>query len=155
MRFEYHSDHNRDDEENAVKRPRIEIVMRKSRDPVSASTNPEFRTFGLVDSGADISFIPRSIAEILRLDLDDATIKTTEGASGEFNTYRATMYLEAVCKEHRVDVGMVDVAVPQTDQITRDLGRHILIGRNGLFDKYEIMFNEASKTISLTRISSP
>ena len=97
----YHSDHNRNDEENAVKRPRIEIAMRKSQDPAIALSNPEFRTFGLVDSGADISFIPRSIAEILSLDLDDTTIKTTKSASGEFNTYRTTMYLELIHKKHR------------------------------------------------------
>ena len=153
MRFKYHSDHNQDDEENAVKRPRIEIAMRKSPDPVIGSNSPEFRTFGLVDSGADISFIPRSIAEILRLDLDDETIKSTKSASGEFNTYRTIMHLEIIHKKYRVSVGMVEVAVPQRDQITEDLEKQILIGRSGLFNKYRITFNEANKTISLTRIA--
>ena len=127
--------------------------MRKSPARNDDSISPEFRTFGLVDSGADISFIPRSIADILHLDLDDATIKTTNSASGEFNTYRTTMYLEIIHKKHRVSVGMVDVAVPQKDCITGDLEKHILIGRSGLFNKYKITFNEASKTISLTRIA--
>ena len=151
MRFNYHSDHNRDGKESAVKRPRIEIAMRKSKDPATVSNNPEFRTFGLVDSSADISFIPRSIAEILRLDLDGTTIKT-QSASGEFNTYRTVMYLQIIYKKHRVSVDMVNVAVPQKDPMTENLEKYILIGRSGLFDKYEITFNEVSKTIVLTRI---
>ena len=151
MRFRYHSDYNRDDEENAVKRPRIEIAMRKSQDTANVSTNPEFRTFGLIDSGADISFIPRSIADILGLDLDAAPIKTAQSASGEFKTYRTTMYLEIIYKKQRVEVGMVDVAVPQEDKMIEDLEKQILIGRSGLFNKYKITFDEASKTISLIR----
>ena len=155
MHFKYHSEHNHDDEENAIKRPRIEIAMRKSQDPIDPSTNPEFRTFGLVDSGADISFIPRSISEILRLDLDDATIKTTGSASGEFETYRTSMYLEIIYEKQRVGVGVIDVAVSKTDRLAKDLEKQILIGRRGLFDRYKITFNEADKTISLTRIARP
>lgn len=152
MRFKYHSDHDQNDEENEIKRPRIEIAMRKSRDIANVSTNPEFRTFGLVDSGADISFIPRSIADILGLDLDATSIKATQSASGEFKTYRTTMYLEIIHKKQRVEVDMVDVAVPQEDKMTENLEKQVLVGRNGLFDKYRITFDEASKTISLTQI---
>ena len=155
MRFKYHSDYNRNNEENVIKRPRVDIAMRKSQDPVNASTNPEFHTFGLVDSGADISFIPRSMAEILRLDLDDAEIKTTKSASGEFKTYRTSMYLEIIYKKRRIGVGVVGVAVPQTDHAIEDLEKQVLIGRRGLFDKYEITFNEADETIILTRITYP
>lgn len=135
MIFEYRSDHNLNDEKDAIKKPKIDIVLRKSPDPVNSSTNPEFRAFGLVDSGADISFIPRGIARILCLDLDDTTIKTTMSASGKFSTYRTTMHVQITYKEHRVNVGMIDAAVPQTDLTTQELARHILIGRRGFFDK--------------------
>ncbi|MCE2497859.1 MAG: hypothetical protein J4F28_02485 [Nitrosopumilaceae archaeon] len=46
---------------------------------------------------------------------------------------------------------MVDVAVPQEDKMIKDLEKQILIGRSGLFNKYKITFDEASKTISLIR----
>ena len=152
MRFRYHSDHNRDNERNAVKRPKIEIVIRKSPEPANASGNPELRIFGLVDSGADISPIPRSMAEIIGLDLDDATVKTTRSASGEFSTYRTTMHLEIIYEEKRVDVGSVEVAVPKTDPKAKDVEEYILIGRRGFFDKYRITFDEAQKIIRLCRI---
>lgn len=153
MLFRYHSDHNRDDEKNVVKRPKIEIAIRKSPEPANASSNPELRVFGLVDSGADISSIPRSIANIIGLDLDDATITTTRSASGEFSTYRTTMYLEIIYKRQRVRVGEVKVAVPKIDPKTEDLKEHVLLGRCGLFDKYKITFNEACKTIRLSRVT--
>ena len=153
MRFRYISDHNLNNEENAVKRPRIEIIIRKSRDAANVSTNPEIRTFGLVDSGADISFIPQSISDVLGLDLDATSIKTTQSASGEFKTYRTTMYLEIIYKKQRVEVGTVDVAVPHQDKMAENLEKQILVGRRGLFDKYKITFDEASKTVSLTRIT--
>lgn len=151
MRFSYHSDHNRD-EGNVVKRPKIEIAIRKSPEPANASNNPELRIFGLVDSGADISSIPRSMAEIIGLDLDDATVKTTRSASGEFSTYRTTMYLEIIYKEKRVGVGLVEVAVPKTDPKAENVEEHILIGRRGFFDKYRVTFDEAQKIIKLSRI---
>lgn len=150
MCFKYHSDHNTNDRENMIERPRLEIVMKKNLDIVGASTPPEFRTFGLVDSGADISFIPRSVADILGLDLDSAQIRTTQSASGEFKTYRTTMHLEIIHENQRIKVGMVDVAVPQEDIMMTDLEKYILIGRSGLFDKYKVTFDESNKTISLS-----
>ena len=88
MRFGHRSGHNRDGEGNAVKRPKIEIAIRKNPEPASASGNPELRILGLVDSGADIPPIPRSVAEVIGLDTDDATAKTPRGASGECSTRR-------------------------------------------------------------------
>ncbi len=91
MCFGYYSDYVQDDEGNdtVTKRPRIEIVLRKHPDPANISTNPEFRAFGLVDSGADVSFIPKKIADMLCLELDESTIKEASSASGEFETYMA------------------------------------------------------------------
>ena len=65
------------------------------------------------------------------LGLDDATVKTTRSASGEFSTYRTTMYVEIIYKKKKVDVGLVGVAVPKTDPSAEDVKEHILIGRRG------------------------
>lgn len=92
------------------------------------------------------------MAEIIGLDLDDTTVKTTRSASGEFSTYRTTMYLEIVYNEKRVDLGSVEVVVPETDPKTKNVVEPTLIGRRGFFDKYIITFDEAQKIISLTHI---
>lgn len=153
MRFKYKSDNNPNNQRNVIKRPKIEIAIRKSPDPVDALSNPELRVDGLVDSGADISFIPRRVAEIIRLRLDDATTKKTTSASEEFSTYRTTMYMEIIYKKKRVEVGEVEVAVPKTDRNVENAEEYILIGRCGFFDKYRITFDDAKEVLRLYRIN--
>ena len=153
MRFRYHSDSDRNSQGGGVKRPKIEIAIRKDPESVDASSYPEMHLFGLVDSGADIFSIPLSMANTIGLDLDDATVKTTRSASGEFSTYRTTMYVEIIYKKKKVDMGLVEVAVPKTDPNAEDVKEHILIGRRGFFDKYKVMFNDAQEMLHLSRIN--
>ena len=148
MRFRYHADSDLNSRGGGIKRPKIEIAIRKDPESVDASSYPEIHTFGLVDSGADIFSIPLSMANTIGLDLDDVTVKTTRGASGEFSTYRTTMYVEIIYKK-KVDVGLVEVAVPKTDPNAEDVKEHILIGRRGFFDKYKVTFNDAQETLHL------
>lgn len=152
--FKYHVDWvENDGKKQPIHRPRIEIVFRKNAERYDSKTNPEFRTHGLVDSGADICCIPRQIADILQLELKDETKKETIGANGKFWTYRATMHLEIVVdKGIRVPIGMVEVAVPEKDPEGIDLEKNILLGRKGLFTTYEITFNEVSQTVRFVKI---
>lgn len=80
-------------------RPRIDVVFRKSSSPPDPVANPEFRSRALVDSGADICFIPKAAADILRLEVDEDSKKITTGAGGVFATYRANMHLEILYEE--------------------------------------------------------
>ena len=153
MHFRYHSDNDLNSRGAGIKRPRIEIAIRKDPESVDASSYPEIHIFGLVDSGADIFSIPLSMANAIGLDLDDATVKTTRSASGEFSTYRTTMHVEIIYKKRRVDVGLVEVAVPKTDPKAEDVKEHVLIGRRGFFDRYKVTFNDALETLQLSRIN--
>ena len=135
-----------------IKRPRIEVIFRKFSEHAVPGTNPEFRTHALVDSGADICFIPKTIANILQLDIDEKSKKSTVGAGGKFTTYRTKMYLEMLYKGQRIDVGTVDVAFTESDPSGVELERNILIGRSGLFTKYKITFNDKQKTIDFKKI---
>ena len=106
----------------------------------------------LVDSGADICFIPRAIANILRLEVDEKSKKSSIGAGGKFTTYRSKMYLEILHKGQRVGIGTVDVAFPEHDPDGIEFQkRNILIGRSGLFTKYQITFNDKQKTIDFKK----
>jgi len=64
-------------EGKVIPRPRVEIRLRNN--------GKTFKLAMLVDSGADTSFIPLEIAEILDIKLDEK-IKTSRGASGPFKT---------------------------------------------------------------------
>lgn len=156
MHFKYHVDW-ADNEDKTKKipvhRPKIEVVLRKFSERYDPKTNPEFRIHALVDSGADICFIPREIATILQLDLDEKTKKETTGANGKFWTFRAKMYLEVVDKGKRIGVDTVEVAVLEKDPDDIEAEKNILIGRRGLFNKYEITFNETYLHINFKKIS--
>ena len=155
LRFKYKVDlfPNADGQVIPVKRPRIEVVFRKFSEHTDPKINPELKVLALVDSGADICFIPRSIANILQLELDENTKKETIGAGGKFTTYRSKMYLEISYKGERVGVDTVDVAFPEKDPPNVEIKRNILIGRKGLFDKYQITFNEKQQTLDFKKIT--
>ncbi len=152
--FKYHTDmfKNSAGERVPVKRPRIEVYLRRYSEKADPENNPEFRAFALVDSGADICHVPRQIADILKLELDPATRKQSVGAGGKFWTYRTKMYLEILNKGRRVDVTMVDVVVTETDPDGVDPIVNILLGRSGLFDNFEITFNDPGQYLIFKHI---
>jgi hypothetical protein len=134
-----------------IPRPKMEVVFRKYPDAKNPDTNPEFRIFGLIDSGADISYMPRQIAEILKLDLDDSSKKESKSASESFWTFRTKVHLEIIYGARRIPVGIIDVLIPEKYELGEDIEKKILLGRNGLFNHYEITFNEDAKTFTLKK----
>jgi len=154
MHFNYHVDWVEEKGKKVPKhRPRIEIVLRKFSERYNPKTNPEFRTHGLIDSGADVCFLPRVIANVLKLDLKEEKKKEATGANGKFWTYRTEMYLEIIDKGRRIGVDTVEVAVNEKDPKDLNPEKGILLGRQGLFDNYEITINEKSRFVKLKRIS--
>ena len=129
------------------------MCLKKFSEHVDPKTNPEFRTLALVDSGADVCFIPRSIANILTLELDEETKKESIGAGGKFTTYKTKVYLEIFYKGERIGVDTVDVVFPKADPPGVEIKRNILIGRKGLFSKYQITFNDKQQTLDFKKIT--
>jgi hypothetical protein len=136
---------------NFVPRPKIEVIFRKYSDAKDSETNPEFRIFGLVDSGADISYIPRQIAEILKLNLDESTKKESKSASESFWTFKTQVHLEIIYESRKIPVGIIDVLVPEKYDLGEDIEKKVLLGRSGLFNHYSITFNEDTKNLVLKK----
>ena len=141
-----------DDEKVPIKRPKIKVIFRKFPEQVDPKENPEFEIYALVDSGADICLISRGIANILQLEIDEKSKKSTISAGGKFTTYRSKVYLEIPYKGQRVGIGTVDVAFPERDPDGVDIRTNILVGRRELFTKYQITFNDKQKTIDFKKI---
>ena len=135
-----------------IKRPRIDVIFRKFPERAVPEKNPEFTTLALVDSGADVCFISRTIANALRLDIDEKSKQTSTGAGGEFTTYRSKMYLEILYKGQRIGIDTVDVLFPESDPVGVHFRKNVLIGRSGLFDKYVVTFNNKQKTLDLKKM---
>ena len=139
-------------EKHIVERPQIEVVFRKNAEAKSAE-NPEFRIFGLVDSGADHCFLPRQIADILKLELDETKKKISKSASGDFSTIPTKVHLEILYKNRQIVIGFVDVSVQVEYADEENVNNMVLLGRKGLFSKYEIIFNESEKTVNFKKTS--
>lgn len=155
LRYKYYNDHAKDPETNQDKvtaRPKIEVAFRKNSGAKDLETNPEMRVYGLVDSGADITFIPRQIAEILKIDLDEKTKKTSKSASEDFTTYRTTVYMELIYEGIHIPIGDVETAIPEKFAPSKDVEKMILLGRNSVFSQYTITFNDPTKAMEFKKL---
>ncbi|MBI3841971.1 MAG: hypothetical protein HY295_02305 [Thaumarchaeota archaeon] len=155
LRYKYYNDHTIDpdtNQEKVVARPKIEVAFRKSSARKDLETNPEIRVYGLMDSGADITFIPRQIAEILKIDLDEKTKRSSKSASESFVTYRANPYLEIIYEGTRIPIGEIETAIPEKYAPDKDIEKMILLGRNSIFTKYVVTFNEQARAMEFRLI---
>ena len=101
---------------------------------------------GLIDSGADFSFIPQSTAEILGLDLS-AKPEEVGGVGGSIEAVKTRMRIN-ISKGNENYTFPVEVYVgigPIKDDFP------ILIGRNGFFYNFKITFIESQKRIYLKK----
>lgn len=132
-----------------VFRPRISTRMQNG--------DKSFRTGMLIDSGADMTFIPLVVAEILELELSNETY-TSHGASGPFQTKKSEMELWlAPGGKEEYPLGSIPVIVP-VKKISDDAGVEIsycLLGRNPLFIEYDITFQESQRRVSFRPASKP
>ncbi len=124
--------------------------MRSLPDPANKMDNPEYKFFILVDSGADITYVPREVAETLNLNLDSNKMGKTNSASNEFKTFKTTIYAEIIRNGERVTIGQIPIVVPEeymnpTDN--EDVKNSILLGRHMVFEKFLIIFNEAEHKV--------
>jgi predicted aspartyl protease len=104
---------------------------------------------GLVDTGADSTIFPRSIADAIGVELDDSRTSRASGFTGDqvAVTY-AEVELEVMQRdEHRrwrTLVGFVDYARPEWEQT--------LLGRSGFLDQFRATLDAKGKQLELTGI---
>lgn len=120
-----------------VKTPSIPIILKGKEN---------FETVALLDSGADISAIPKNVAEILGLKLDGKRTPAY-GIGGKVNSIETKMNI-VVEKGHEHYLFEIPVKA-----ILDDYDFPILLGRAGFFNKFKITFDESKEKILLKRIS--
>ena len=127
-----------------VKRPDGTQVKTPSI-PIQLDGKEKFDTIALLDSGADISAIPLSIAEILGLDLNGEKTPAY-GIGGKVDSIETRMNIK-VEKGHESYSFQIPVKV-----ILGNYDFPILIGRLGFFDKFVISFDQSQEKVSLKRV---
>jgi len=126
-----------------IKRPDKTEVKSPSI-PISLEGKNNFDTLGLLDSGADISAIPKDVAEILGLDLKGKK-SSAFGIGGKVNAIDTKMRL-IIQKGHEKYNFLVPVKV-----ILDDYAFGVILGRVGFFDKFIISFDQLKEKVSLKR----
>ena len=120
-----------------VKTPSIPITLIGSEERID--------TIGLLDSGADISAMPKEMAELLGLNLKGKKEKSF-GIGGAVDSVDSKVNV-VIEKGHEKYNFKIPVKVI--------LGKYdfpILLGRMGIFDKFVISFDEAREKVSLKRV---
>lgn len=121
-----------------IRTPTIPILL-KGR----AVTSIE--VYALIDSGADISVIPKALAEVLNLDLSGEE-EVSYGIGGEIKVKNTKM--EIVLKK---GIEKYNFVIPVQVVLTGE-EPPILLGRLGFFDKFVISFDETKQKIKLKRV---
>jgi hypothetical protein len=116
--------------------------------PMTLSGNvTKFNFTVLIDSGADISAIPKHIAELLGLDISGEK-EEAFGIGGSAPAVESRMHIE-FGKHHEIYSFDIPVKV-----ILADYDFPPLIGRNTFFDKFIISFKQNEEKVELKVVSN-
>ena len=127
-----------------VKRPDGTYVKTPSI-PILLTGKEVFETVALLDSGADISAMPKDVAEILGLDLS-GKITPAYGIGGSVDSVQTKVSI-IIEKGHEHYSFQIPIKV-----ILGNYDFPILLGRAGFFDKFVISFNQAQEKVLLKRV---
>ena len=100
--------------------------------------NEPFKAFIIIDSGADISVIPKTIGE--SISLKKTQLHYLGGIGGRIGYYINHVNVELADKKITIPVAW----------ITND-NSPLLLGRKGVFDKFRICFNEKKGVVEFTQ----
>lgn len=122
-----------------VKRPVVNIVL-KNED--------KFLEFwAILDSGSDLTTIPKAVAEYLGLKIKDMEIEMIGYKGiGKVKESRVTIVFKGKVQRQVEMLSNVPVAVMQDSE-----EEDVIIGTNGIFEHFKIIFND-TKNIILTRL---
>jgi len=130
----------------AVKRPDGTEVKTPSI-PILLRGKEVIETLGLLDSGADISAIPRDMAELIGLDLNKKK-EFAYGIGGRVESVETHMSI-TVEKGHESYKFHIPVKV-----IFGAYDFPILLGRAGFFNEFVISFDQSKNKVSLKKVNN-
>jgi len=109
--------------------------------PVIISVNnKEFPLEALIDSGATASIFKIEVAESLDIDLEKCRRVVLRGIGGSITAYAQRVALK---------IGEKDIDTEVT--FSKELDVKInLLGREGVFDSFEVCYNDKEKKVKLT-----
>lgn len=98
----------------------------------------------LLDSGADVSVIPKGLAEFLNLKLHDKN--EAKGIGGKISIWNSEVNIK-ITNGHETYNFKIPIQVSEDDSVP------IIMGRSGFFDKFKVIIDESSERVELKRLT--
>lgn len=121
---------------NDTKKPTIKITL-------YGRTKTPIDVIALLDSGADVSIIPKGLAEYLNLNLKDKDI--SKGIGGEITIWNTLVNIRVQRGHENYLFKNIPIQVAEDDTIP------IILGRSGFFEKFKITIDEKNHKVRLKR----
>ncbi|HLC62471.1 MAG TPA: retropepsin-like aspartic protease [Candidatus Nanoarchaeia archaeon] len=123
-----------------TKRPIVDIILKHE---------DKYLEFGaILDSGSDLTTIPKTVADYLGLKTENAELEMVGyRGMGKVRESRVTIIFKGKAQRQEEILNNVPIAVMQ-DPFEED----VIIGTFGVFEYFKIVFND-TKNISFTRLS--
>lgn len=130
------------------------LIRASAPDARAAGGMPnEVRAHAVLDTGAATTMVPVWALRDMGVELDEGTKTKVAGATGWAEAYRARVDLELFYGSEWIGLGSVTVLSPDTEWSRHR--RHnlpFLLGRDGFFDKFHMLFDQARGDTWLRRI---
>ena len=118
-----------------IRRPALLVRLRPANNAPGTAEHDD-RIIGQLDTGADASAVPMWLLRQMGIPIDRCTRRKISSVSGPLWAYGARLGMEIQCNGPWLDIGAVDVLVPDTPW-SRDPGvpSPLLLGLGGFFDR--------------------
>jgi|SRR3989338_3129202 len=122
-----------------TKRPIVDIILKN---------NDKYLEFGaILDSGSDLTTIPKSVADYLGLEEDGKEIDMVGYKGiGKIKESKLTIIFKGKEQRQNEVLNSIPVAIMQDPE-----EEDVIIGTIGVFENFKILFND-TKNVSLTRL---
>lgn len=124
-----------------VKRPVVNIILKND--------DKYLEFWAILDSGSDLTTIPKAVAEYLGISTEDKEIEMVgyKGA-GKVKHGKVTITFKGKVQRQEETLANVPVAVMQEPE-----EEDVIIGTSGVFEHFRIIFND-TKSMTLTRLQN-
>ncbi len=131
----------RDGTPHVIRLPLVQIYLK--------SSEMEYHTIALVDTGATATLIPHEFAEALELEYEKESHETI-GAGGKFNCKMVTLEKLVLLKNVTpfCTYNNVKVLIPEHEGILP----YAVLGRDYVFHRFDITFHERRQKITFTKV---
>ena len=114
--------------------------------PVTLIGKTIFDVIAIIDSGADVTAISKSIADLLEIDLS-APAEKAHGIGGTIDVIpsKCSIRVEKGHEKYQFDIPI--------KVIVNESNLPVLLGRAGFFDNFEVTMNQKQNRISLKKLT--